>query len=92
MMRAWLTTRTQLTHSINQSINRSIDAGPVLNKSAAEEDKKLMPADVSLEGPLIRYGLTDWKLYVPLGLALSVPFLANEVSACVREKRADAVR
>jgi hypothetical protein len=55
-------------------------AGPVLNKAAADdEDKKLMPAGVSLEGPLIRYGLTDWKLYVPLGLALSVPFLANEV-------------
>lgn len=38
-----------------------------------------MPADVSFDGPLIRYGLTDWKVYVPLGLALSVPFLANEV-------------
>lgn len=52
--------------------------------AAAEEDKSRMPADVSLEGPLIRYGLTDWKVYVPAGLALSVPFLANEVRACRR--------
>lgn len=55
--------------------------GPVVKKSAEDEDKKLMPADVSLEGPLMRYGLTDWKVYVPAGLALSVPFLANEVRA-----------
>lgn len=45
---------------------------------AAVDDLSRKPADVSLEGPLERYGLTDWKVYVPAGLALSVPFLANE--------------
>lgn len=36
------------------------------------------PASVSLDGPLIRYGLDDWKFSLPIGMALSVPFLANE--------------
>lgn len=33
-----------------------------------------------MDGPLVRYGLTDWKFTLPAGLALAVPFLANEVS------------
>ena len=66
------------THLTNQNPQPQNETGPVLNK-AADDDKKLMPADVSFDGPLVRYGLTDWKVYVPLGLAMSVPFLANEV-------------
>lgn len=48
--------------------------------------EKQVPADVSLDGPLIRYGLNDWKLSVPLGMALSVPFLANEVRGNIHKQ------
>ncbi len=58
----------------------SFHAGAVrrADAAAAPADDARKPADVTLEGPLDRYGLTDWKVYVPAGLALSVPFLANE--------------
>lgn len=48
--------------------------------SGSRRQEAQKPADVSLDGPLIRYGLDDWKLSLPIGMALSVPLLANEVS------------
>lgn len=44
------------------------------------DDDNLKPAGVPSNGLLIKYGLDDWKVSLPIGLAMAVPFLANEVS------------
>ncbi len=40
------------------------------------------PAEVGEDrGFMSRYGLDDWKLALPVGILVSMPTLANEVSA-----------
>jgi hypothetical protein len=46
-----------------------------------DDDDKLKPEGLSLDGPLVRYGLTDWKFSAPIGAVMAIPFIANEVRA-----------
>jgi len=43
-----------------------------------EESKSEMPSDVNTTSALEKYGLNDWKIAAPIGLALGIPFIYND--------------
>jgi|Dee2metaT_7_FD_contig_71_136757_length_1035_multi_4_in_0_out_0_1 hypothetical protein len=46
--------------------------------SKREESKSEIPSDVDTTSTLQKYGLDDWKIAAPVGLALGIPFVWNE--------------